>query len=371
MIKLKSLLILAFVSIFYLISFDAKAQEDDWDDDWGICLFCDDPIDVEAECLYCHICWGAGCEACEPSCYLPCGCCGSCCECDPSICLEEAITDFEEEEPCELSCGCCGNCCECDPSSCNQPEPEKDCAGVINGSAYMDDCGNCVGGNTGAIACDPCKDEMVDMAEIDVESCSPRKDASELSSQNNCSSTDLQQQYNEAYNNALQDMYSGNIGTAEIQTSNEMRCAPLSIQYLSCASQEEVMEKYMRETQNNNIDPCSFTNGGFSFPGVSGANMEKTLGNHINYTTVVNGAHITSLNQISQLHNYVLQSNVKYLIVSQHSTGAHVFVVDEKGSNINSMTGYDPNLGIVSNLDAQSYININNTIWIYKFNNCK
>jgi len=69
---------------FYLISFEAKAQEDDWD----ICLFCDDPIDVVEECLYCDICCGAGCEVCEPSCGCCGSCCGSCCECDPSLCEE-------------------------------------------------------------------------------------------------------------------------------------------------------------------------------------------------------------------------------------------------------------------------------------------
>lgn len=41
-----------------------------------------------------------------------------------------------------------------------EPEPEKpkDCNGVPGGSAYLDKCQKCVGGNTGKTDCDPCKE---------------------------------------------------------------------------------------------------------------------------------------------------------------------------------------------------------------------
>ena len=36
--------------------------------------------------------------------------------------------------------------------SCNNPEEPKDCAGVSGGSAEIDECGICTGGNTELIA---------------------------------------------------------------------------------------------------------------------------------------------------------------------------------------------------------------------------
>jgi hypothetical protein len=38
----------------------------------------------------------------------------------------------------------------------DEPEKPKDCNRVAGGTAYLDECGECVGGNTGKVACKPC-----------------------------------------------------------------------------------------------------------------------------------------------------------------------------------------------------------------------
>jgi len=189
MIKLKTLLILAFVSISLTISFEAKAQEDDWDDPWDME---EDGVDIIAECLYCDYCCGAGCIVCED---------------DPFL-----WDDPFEEDMCMLSCGCCGSCCDCDPSLCKEEEPDEkptyDCAGVKNGDAYVDACGDCVGGNTGAIPCDPCernREELQDFAEDDIENCNTRRNVDQLDVSGDCPAmnSNLLEYYENAFQNKL------------------------------------------------------------------------------------------------------------------------------------------------------------------------
>ena len=55
----------------------------------------------------------------------------------------------DEEDPCD------NGACETDEDTNNDDEP-RDCAGVAGGDAYVDKCGECVGGNTGKTACKDC-----------------------------------------------------------------------------------------------------------------------------------------------------------------------------------------------------------------------
>lgn len=146
------------------IGMDSLAQSgdeggDDWwddddDDDWW---WIDDDNDGENDnSTACALCGSFSCDgSCEiivtpnePPCDDPCWCYGDC--------------DGEEEPPCMSSdCDCYGIGCEEpeDPDDNSEPNIIYDCAGVANGTAYFDQCHQCVGGNTGKTACaTPCED---------------------------------------------------------------------------------------------------------------------------------------------------------------------------------------------------------------------
>jgi len=395
MIKLKTLLILAFVSISLTISFEAKAQEDDWDDPWDME---EDGVDIIAECLYCDYCCGGGCSVCnddpflwddpfeEDMCMLSCGCCGSCCECDPSLCIEEEA-DEGEEEICDMPCGCCGSCCDCDPSLCKEEEPDEkptyDCAGVKNGNAYVDACGDCVGGNTGAITCDPCEEEMNNLANNDIANCKARKSAENLSSEHNCDNSVLEQNYNEAYDKALQEKYAANIGKAEVQSQGEMRCAPLSIQYIGCASQEEVMTEYIEHT-GTSLSPCdhktSANPSGINFPGInSESEIKRVVSDYIDVAT--ESYMLNTEQKVKEFYADLDFSSSEKYIVATRTSFAHVFVVTGKGAEGTGIVyhynptqmrcdiqGYDPSVGENITLDPTYFIGAE--IVVFKINDC-
>ena len=58
----------------------------------------------------------------------------------------------DDEDPCDN--GACDDDDNNDDT--NNNDAEHDCAGVRDGEAYIDRCGNCVGGTTGASACEDC-----------------------------------------------------------------------------------------------------------------------------------------------------------------------------------------------------------------------
>jgi len=91
----------------------------------------------------------------------PCECWNDCETPDP---FDDSNTDSdegEEEEDAERDCnGILGGsayedlCGECVGGNTGKVPCKQDCAGVFGGSAYIDECGNCVGGNTGEEACE-------------------------------------------------------------------------------------------------------------------------------------------------------------------------------------------------------------------------
>ena len=119
--------------------FGTESGDDDEDDFWGYCVFC-----------------GPNCS----------GDCGPVITPEPPE-LEPDPCDVPGADPCE----CFGNCgyddpCNgagADPCDCfgdcgngggdNDPPTEIDCAGVSDGNAYYDNCGECVGGTTNKAPC--------------------------------------------------------------------------------------------------------------------------------------------------------------------------------------------------------------------------
>jgi len=79
--------------------------------------------------------------------------------------LEPKDTEDREPDNSEDFDPCDNGGCDDNSDSNNQQEEKEeekeDCAGVSGGSAYKDKCGNCVGGNTGEEACDPCENTAV------------------------------------------------------------------------------------------------------------------------------------------------------------------------------------------------------------------
>lgn len=132
------------MSVYALWGDESGGGDNDveWDIDGG-CKLCDNEVIIWGNYPSNDPCDGPEADPCE--CYGDCG--------DPC--------DEPGADPCECSDDCNDPCNapEADPCTCwgecgdPPPELEKDCAGVQNGEAFLDQCGECVGGTTNKQPC--------------------------------------------------------------------------------------------------------------------------------------------------------------------------------------------------------------------------